>query len=230
MSATHKAVPAKPVQWETMSLRATAFYVGPLDVGPIRWWEELAGQASESKTVRAGVGQLVEQGTLGNRVLQLQIQPGRIDWLLLPKEDPESAGFSVLGDFGESKDYFSSLVSPWLGKGPRLVRLAFGAQLVIPTPNVEVAMRIMSEALPHLDLKDAGARDLVFQINHPAAHTNALVTKTGFGLAIRSTFRGITKYVFGCANFTGVGGIDRLSRRKNLVIQPITPPKVGKSF
>jgi len=85
--------------WQPGSLRVTAFQIEPVDVSSVDWWRALTGNSSESKNIRAGIGQLVEQGPIDRGVLQLQIQPVRIDWILLPKDDPESELFQDLGDF-----------------------------------------------------------------------------------------------------------------------------------
>ncbi len=164
---SHAAERAK--QWQTGLLRATAFYPDPFDLAGVNWWESLAGRPSESKNVRAGLGQLAEFGTVDDRVLQLQIQPGRIDWLLLPKDEPEGGSFPSLGDFEKCLGYFRELFFKWLSQAPELNRLAFGAQLYIPTADQSEAVQTVAGILQYVKIDWTGIRDIVFQLNRVQA-------------------------------------------------------------
>jgi hypothetical protein len=154
-------------EWQTGSLRVTAFHVGALDLNSVRWWEDLTRQPSESRNVRAGLGQLVEVGAIESRVLQLQIQPGRIDWLLLPKDENER--FPTLGDYEKSLSYFSELVFKWLAEAPSLNRLAFGALLLIPTADQSRSNERLAQILQDVTINWEGIQDFVIQVNRPQA-------------------------------------------------------------
>jgi hypothetical protein len=166
MTAQSEAV-NRPAEWQTGSLRLTAFYLGRLDPGAEGWWQSLTGQPSESKNVRPAMGQLTERGTVQGRTLQLQVNPGRIDWLHLPEEGPETEGFPVLGDFANAVGDFRSLVSAWLPQAPPLNRLAFGAQLLIAAQDQESATKIIAQTVRHVQMDWTGVRDFVFQLNRP---------------------------------------------------------------
>jgi hypothetical protein len=179
--------------WETSLLRATAFPTGPLDLASVKWWEVATGRSSESKNIRTGIGQLIEVGTVDDKVLQLQIQPGRIDWVLALKDDPESEKFSSLGDFDKSSNYFRELIVKWLEQAPPLNRIAFGAVLSIPTKNESEAMETISRFLPYVKIDWSGVRDFIFQMNLPQP----------------------------CATFPGLGAINRLVKWQNVVRQKV---------
>lgn len=156
-------------KWQTASLRMTGFHVGALDLSSLAWWEKLTGQPAESRNVRPGIGQLVESGTVEGRTIQLQIQPGRIDWLLLPKDEPDSATFASLGDYETSLSYFSQLVSKWVEQSPPLNRLAFGTLLLVPTANQSKTIEALAQMLPDVTINWAGIQEFVLSVNRPQA-------------------------------------------------------------
>jgi hypothetical protein len=153
--------------WETSLLRATAFYTTQFDLGAVKWWENLTGRPAESRVHRAGIGQLIEVGAVESKLLQLQIQPGRIDWVLAPKDEPDSDKFSSLGGFAKSSQYFGELIFKWLDQAPPLNRVAFGAVLTIPTQSDSESVRTISRFLPNIDLDWENVRDFMFQVNRP---------------------------------------------------------------
>lgn len=120
-----------------------------------------------------GHGLLIEQGTFDGRLLQLQINLGRVDWLLLPRNISESDKIDSLGTLGESAEYFRGLVSKWLIKSSPLNRLAFGASLFIPTGGQLEAVQEIRGILPSLGIDWQGVRDFVYQVNRPRACTTS---------------------------------------------------------
>ena len=100
-------------------------------------------------------------------MLQLQIQPGRIDWVLAPKDEPADNKFLSLGDFAYSSEYFGELIFKWLDLAPELDRIAFGAVLTIPTQNDFESVQTISRFLPNLNLDWGNVRDFIFQVNRP---------------------------------------------------------------
>jgi hypothetical protein len=157
----------KPQTWQAESLRVTAFYNQTLAVGDVKWWESLIGREPDVRNARPTMGHLVEQGAVENVILQLQIQPGRIDWLLLPKIDPEKEAFPRLGDFRSASEFLSGLVFRWLADAPPLNRLAFGAQLSIRTANQAEATRLISGILNYVRIDWDNTEDFIFQVNRP---------------------------------------------------------------
>jgi hypothetical protein len=158
---------SRVLDWQVGLLRATAFCLAPPDLSGIKWWEELVGAPAEVRNVRAGAGHLIEQGLVENRSLQLQIVLARVDWIFTAREDPEGDGFPQLGPFEESVRPFQSLISRWLEAAPSLNRLAFGAQLYIPSSNVTEARGHIARILPYVRLDWEHIRDFVFRVNRP---------------------------------------------------------------
>jgi hypothetical protein len=154
-------------EWQATSLRLTAFLLTPPELAKVDWWERLVGSSSESRTVRPGAGQLVEQGTWEKHVLQLQIQLARVDWVLSPVDEPGSSAFSYLGGLKDSVGEFRDLMSKWLEFAPEMNRLALGAQLVIPTGNRVEAMQHIARMLPYVNISWDVIRDFIFRVNRP---------------------------------------------------------------
>jgi hypothetical protein len=127
-------------------------------------------------------------------VLQLQIQPVRIDWILLPKDDPESELFQDLGDFEESSVAFCRLISQWLERAPTINRIAFGTQLYFPTSSQPESLQIVAQILTYVTINWAGTRDFVFQLNRPRQ----------------------------CATLPQLGEINRLVKWQNIVRKKMT--------
>src|SRR5271155_2990939 len=146
-----------PVEWKAGSLRITAYCTDPPDPGSLQWWEFVTKQPAEVRNVtRTPFGQLIEQGTIGDRTLHLQVQLNRVDWVIFPKDDTESENFPTLGEFEESSTYFRELISQWLSAAPPLNRLAFGAQMYIPVANQPRAMEIIAKILPFIEINWKG--------------------------------------------------------------------------
>jgi hypothetical protein len=153
--------------WQAGLLRATAFCSGPPDLNGVRWWQDLVGHPADSRNIRVGAGQLVEQGPIDNRILQLQIISARVDWLILPAESGGEA-FPNIGPFERSASEFRTLISPWLAEAaPALNRLAFGAQLYIPCANLDEARGYVARLVPYVRINWTVIRDFSFQVNRP---------------------------------------------------------------
>jgi len=155
--------------WQTGLLRATAFCSAPPDLNAVRWWEGLVGHTAENRNIRVGAGQLIEQGPIENRILQLQIIAARVDWLILPSE-AEGGAFQNIGPLEASASEFRRLIVPWLADvAPALNRLAFGAQLYVPSANLDEAREYVARLVPYVRINWRIIRDFIFQVNRPGA-------------------------------------------------------------
>ncbi len=154
-------------EWQVGLLRATAFCLAPPDLSNIKWWERVVGAPAEVRSVRAGAGHLIEQGLVENRSLQLQITLARVDWIFTAKEELDGDVFPQLGPFEESVRPFQALISRWLETAPSLNRLAFGAQLYIPSSNVAEARGHVARMLPYVKLDWEHIHDFSIRVNRP---------------------------------------------------------------
>lgn len=154
-------------EWQAWSVRFTAFLLTPPELPKIEWWQQLVESAPESRTVRVGAGELIEQGIWEKHALQLQIHLARVDWILTPRDEPGSATFPSLGALRDSIGEFRNLMSKWLDVAHELNRLALGVQLIIPTADRAQAMRYVAGMLPHVRLNWEAIRDFMFRVNRP---------------------------------------------------------------
>lgn len=136
------------------------------------------GEPPETKIIQSKAGIHREEGQLRDGVLAKQVQPGRIDWLLLepPREEPVVTGLPVIGPFTKLLDPFVQLMLRWLKLEtcPTMQRLAFGAVLFIPVKNLAAGYRQLSAYLPSVELDPEGSSDFIYRINRPRKSTSEI--------------------------------------------------------
>jgi hypothetical protein len=165
-SQAKERVPATKM-WDTGLLRVTAFCLNPPDLGSIRWWDNVVGKPAETRQVRPGLGQLIEQGSFDERSLQLGVNLARVDWIMIPKPSEESETFGSLGNFAQAATTFRELISKWFAEPLSLNRIAFGASLFIHTKDQHEAIQQIKSMLPSLRSDLNEVQDFIFQINRP---------------------------------------------------------------
>ncbi len=117
--------------WLIESLRFTGFF-SPAATIEQDWWRRVVGGPSEAQTIRARIGGYQETGLVDHRRLLLSVEPTRVDWRFTPARANVDAGaLSLLGSISENTRTFCQLMNRWLEIAPPMVRLAFGAALVI---------------------------------------------------------------------------------------------------
>lgn len=161
-------------QWVAEQFRLTAFPLtgaGPLPAE--QWWETLVGTPAEESAANLKAGSKTLAGTFHGGKLILKLEPGRIDWLLLPLETDPTTGFSgelpAIGPITENLEAFSEIATGWLSQNdlPDLIRAAFGAVVRHPEPDRPSAYIQLRDYLPFRI--DPDSSDLNFQVNVPVA-------------------------------------------------------------
>ena len=161
------------VPWLTDHLRLTLFPAGPYGLQDAsNWFRTAAGEESESRTERRG-RVLDEIGAAtGSPEFRLTLHcepPGRIDWRLL-HAGPEFAFDRPGDDLDSNLESFVGAMRTWLSSAaiPPIRRLAFGAVLLSPVPNLRNGHELVLNMVPVLRLSaDEDVADLLFQINRP---------------------------------------------------------------
>jgi hypothetical protein len=158
--------------WVAEQLRLTVF---PLpNVGNLpaeRWWEAIVGAPAEESTANSRIGTRTLAGTFQEAKLLLKLEPGRIDWLFLPRDpDPgasPSGEFPSIGPITENLERFSGIAEQWLGRDdiPDVARIAFGAVVRHPEPDRRSAYVRLPDYVPIR--VDPEASDFNFQLNIP---------------------------------------------------------------
>ena len=159
-----------PNLWQGQLVRLTAFPTKlELDVQQ-SWWNDLFGDTAEKINYDKKQFLHQETGTLEGNPLILKMQPGRIDWHYVARQELSELmeGIPALGPFLHVLEYFSPLMLKWLGKCPELKRLAFGAVLLQPAADHASAYESLGKYLRSVQV-DPNTTDFNFQINRRRA-------------------------------------------------------------
>jgi len=156
--------------WQVHQLRATVFPAERMDpTQPSALWEQLCGvspdtdQLVRSQELRRQVGPYGDGG-----ILEMRLQPLRIDWQLSAQIQPGS-GLPNIGRYETAIPAFANKVRKWLDESAlTFVRLAFAPHLIMPVATREDGYAQIMDLVPSLNLEtDSEVSDLLFQINHP---------------------------------------------------------------
>lgn len=154
-------------EWQVMLLRLTAFPAPDFVAGEQNWWEELAGELPEKQTTQPKTGAITEEGEYSNGVLVLNMLPTRINWLYAAPDQQIviTQKLPILGQVEDEIKSFIEIMNSWLVQSsPHLIRLAFGARMIIPTDGREKAYTTLSQFLPfELDIENSS--DFLYRIN-----------------------------------------------------------------
>lgn len=161
--------------WQTRVLRLTAFAstngMLPID----QWWTQLVKVLPDKESSQPKERKIRWEGRLDERAgLILESQPGRIDWGYLPGEQEEESStvtpevtIPLAGSFPEALERFLPLMTNWLSLDscPPVTRLAFGALLLQPAPDLTSVYRLLATYLPFLETSPESLTDFVYHIN-----------------------------------------------------------------
>jgi hypothetical protein len=159
-------------------LRLTAFLHPEERPTEPTWWSELTGSQPEQRTSKPARGEFEETGPIGDTSLSVSLQAGRADWFLTPGLFEPTADLTAkinsVGTFPDKFEDFVSLMNRWLAASPRMIRLAFGAVVLIPIESKGAGYRKLSEYLPAVKIDADGSEDLLYQINRPRTSVTGL--------------------------------------------------------
>lgn len=159
------------LMWQVESLRATTFHVpGAHTLDPTDWWETVTEDKPEQVVARPKEGLVQQSGVYEGRQLVLTRRQNRVDWNIqgVVEFPPEPMhGVPTLGPLSEALGSYKKVVERWLGTGPDVTRLAFGAVLSRTVPTLNSAYQELSRFLPSIELHGIDASDFLYQINRP---------------------------------------------------------------
>lgn len=153
--------------WQTESLRLTAFLRRPEDAPALGVWRDLVGNDPETSQARPRESAVIEAGPYEPGWLTLEGNPVRVDWRFsvnLQDKDALSE-LPFLGHFETVQRQFGTLMKRWLKKCPPLDRLAFGAILGLPVQGHVEGYRLLGSYLPKVEIDPKHSQDLLYQIN-----------------------------------------------------------------
>ena len=183
-----------PAEWQTESLRLTAFPVDPDDAIKAQHWQPLILTPAEAVQRPPQTRQVIEEGPWNNARLQVVGQPGQIHWRTF-STTPIPGGPMLVGPFASAVPPFRALMTRWLSQLSFSVnRIAFGAIVMLPAPSLPVACRYLDGMLPSVKIDRSGTRDFMYRVNRqresipePSCRINRLATWSvmqSFGLEV----------------------------------------------
>lgn len=162
-------------QWLAYALRLTAFPVPGAQFDSSNWWVNVTGGELDLQQNNPKAGKRLEVGLFENGKLVLEIQPSRIDWRFI---SPETQNVTLpvsqeeLLPWQATLGNFLRTTTGWLSTtAPRLIRLAFGAQVAIPVGDRVAGYQILQRYLPDIHLDTQNMSDFMYQINRPRLST-----------------------------------------------------------
>jgi hypothetical protein len=157
--------------WYAQQVRLTLFTVEKLrPQDPSDLWEGFTDIPPETDIYTRAQNQRRQTGAFGDdALLELRIQPERLDWYLNPLVEPTNREPPNLGHHREVTARVLKLLDVWVPKAPMSFwRPALGVILFSPVDTRREGYQILSEIAPSIqfNLEDE-ISDFMFQINRP---------------------------------------------------------------
>ena len=166
----------RPVsEWLVQTLRLTAFPDPQAEIAYRLWWNEVFGEPPDTVAEEPRKGRYRAEGPFQSGKAILQVQLGRIDWLLTIGE-PEADELPSIGNYEQNLEAFTAFVSRWFAveSCPVLRRLAFGAVLLYPVADREEGYRHLQPYLHDVRLDPVHSADFQYRINRPRDSTSEI--------------------------------------------------------
>ena len=99
----------------------------------------------------------------------MQLNPGRLDWLLTPAFEDGNLPPSSFGKLDEGLALYKELFMPWLGARRDLVatRAAFGLIAVIAAPDADATYAKLADLVPSVRYDRKNASEVFYRVNRP---------------------------------------------------------------
>lgn len=177
-------------KWLIGNLRLTVFLDPDIDLDKIPKWKETIGEIPEKSVKHPKAGVLQESGKYEKGIMTLAVAPGRIDWLLNPAIETDTLldSFPNIGELSITIEQFKLFGLSWLRSIHHLTRMAFGANLILPSESRETTYEILGHYLHGVKI-DPGSSDFSYSINRPRPTKLAL---PGVNINRLSKWRAIT--------------------------------------
>lgn len=175
-------VPQQNSPWLAQTLRLTTYQ---LDFSPIpnqpSIWSEITGESPNEEQSRPKEGRFLQRGRFGGWGLDLNGQPGRVDWLLnfgdQGSDEDHTISIFRAGAYEEGIQLLTKIAEKWFEHGPPMNRIAFGAVLLQPVDDLREGFGMIDSYLPRLtNIYSESSTDFLFQINRP--RTSGIIPPT----------------------------------------------------
>jgi hypothetical protein len=179
------------LDWSVQLVRLSAFSNGPVAILE-RDWQIMTGQ-QEAASRTAIPGGRTFSGKFADGQLALSQNGPRVDVMLFDP-GPERAAeprFPDIGKWSEVSSTFSAAVEKWLsGTEFPIVRVAFGAVLVIETTSRKEALTMLSGLLESVNVDAERMKEMLFIVNwdqESAVHRGARINRITNWTVVRTT-------------------------------------------
>lgn len=152
--------------WIAESLRFTLFSFAPINPKEHNYWELVLNEPPEQEIGSPKTGVVQQNGPWENGLLDLVVQPSRVDWTWRASQDLDIDKFPTVGPLDESSKKFESLLNRWLEHCPAASRIAFGVISLLPADSLSEGLEFLARSTG-LDIDLEGASDVMFQLNRP---------------------------------------------------------------
>ena len=151
--------------WQTESLRLSAFVTNAITPASVNLWEQLMGEAPEEVQHKPRQQAVKEEGQCLNGLLSVEANRNRIDWRL--NYDPKSphSELPVIGSYESLQNEFQRLMQKWITQCPPIHRLAYGAVLLCSMERISDAFSFLDRLLPDIQIDWKNAHDFLYRIN-----------------------------------------------------------------
>ncbi|TDV54422.1 hypothetical protein EC919_104158 [Pseudomonas graminis] len=151
--------------WRVEVLRFTFFYSEPQSGRGRDWWKALTGIDPETTVNKQQTGEYVESGPYLQGQLDLKVAFNRLDWTL-------TYPLASMPDYVPPMDLQTSLDTMYdafkkITLDPNVIRVAFGAVLLMPVENAHKGNIIFNEYMPFVKVDLDNVEDLFLQVNFP---------------------------------------------------------------
>ena len=168
-----QSAPKPSVDWRTVQSRVTVFHPGDVPASNLsEWWEyAFKGVPLLRDETRHLEGIRSLGGVVDDAMWTANAGSERTDFILQPSNNLPPQPGTVWGQStvaGPHHEVVRRMVNPihkYLERVERVNRLAFGAVLVAPGPNLDVVIATLISALPQMGLDRLQTPDFVFRIN-----------------------------------------------------------------
>lgn len=155
--------------WQALQLQAVLFFAGPAERPDV--YSSLTGAAPDSQEDRPKEGLRIQSGKLGDKVLQVLINPVRLDiYLGAPAPTEVQLGMPppTFGKFDAELSSFAEMVNRWLPRCQIATsRLALVTKALAPAESGEAAYEILKANLSSVKVETT-MKDLLFRVNWKA--------------------------------------------------------------
>lgn len=152
--------------WQVESLRITVFPEDNARTSPSRLWDQFVGEKPDNVQIEQSKFD-ARQKILGNRITVLVKQPAQIDWQfpIVPQDNESKQSMPNWGSLHVEVDSLLQFSRKWLTcvEIMPVIRLAFGAVLLIPANDEVTAYERLQQLFPGIDPRSVS--DFSYQIN-----------------------------------------------------------------